>query len=1469
MGPPIKPEGSPEGTPIQELGPNEWAETFYTPAESTSARVPLPDRPTIGGTEEPKRGLVYKLLHGVPGKSRPKELGRSVVRGLAEFGNQAARFGAETVALAADKVGVGGSEEEQDARRERAKDFRINPKEELDAAYGARSDDPLASFAEGATQALASVALLRGVGITNIWAAGAVTDMVAFDPYEASLSEIAAKYGKRLPVGGGAVAKLGELGSVDPNDGFVVASVKRAVEGAVAGAVVEGVLWGARKVRLLKRAAETTSQAEKEAIEKEIVVADEKLHQISQGTQPADPAELVTVRPTEDGQWRHEVNPEHPLAKLNEEQTLREPVVVREGRVPESTHAFIDEFREPFKGNFEGSSNTFLKDKQGRQVLEMEIVPKGGNVVELKVIRSLLKKKSPYPTEQMKRLVELADKHDIVLTLQASPLPRKGTDVLMDPSQLRDWYRQFGFEQTSLRWDANMVRRPGDAPVSFREIAKEAEAAPAQGLSSDLVWLHRGEAEAAAASTNRLARELDDAASPHLFTPEEAAVNREAVSKVVQATSDVEARAVLEGTEVNFHYAAGAEKVRAQVDEIAKMLDDALAEAGEISHEVMIEAARKLAKEVGFEEFAASFKGTTEQMRRQAPQLLAANVAAEQLGSTLARMGEQIAARPHDAALRESARKHLETWLDITGDVLGANSAAGRNLNVIQAAGEAASERIVFKSQALVDATADIQAAKQEITRLGGEATAETAEAITKKITQKASKAGVELPPIADPLKDLNKWIDQAEAAVDRLAKTAAAKEEARTVSRLKRQGKAFEGEQGLKQTPVDKLKIDAKAAERRAREIERNRPKGGIAVVASMSDEEVDAMLRMFQRSGGKVRNAHAVIDGMKVLTNPNRGRIGKAIDFAGMVFINSLISGARTMETIFASGAMLNAFEATIRLTAGAATMNRELAREGADIWMGYFKYAGDALVSAQSAFREGRSIIKPSPQLYARGGVTQDIITIPGRLAGSLDEFTRVSSYRAYERAKSLRQGRREGLEGAELAARVDQDLRASISPEGIGLNEDALKFSGLPTLSDPLGAGLAGDITGVIAKYPMLRFVAPFVRPGVHIFRYVRDATPGINLFSETMRGKLLGKEGAEEAAIALTRTSIAGAAYLYAWSASGAGGNITGRGPTDPTLRKIWLKSHQPYSIRVGGKWRSYRRAEPLGTFLGLAADARMIIGEFIDKEGDETPLEIGGTLVSALVANLANKTYLQSLNDFMSAMASQDGTGLEKWVMGIGTSFVPPQALKQFDADPYYREARTFLDKLMDGTPGLSDRLPPKYDYTGEPVMKEGNLWNRNFSLSPSKTAAPDPLGDELLAHSIRLSPPPMQQFRGAIDYSDPRWVKPGQKLPYVRWMEIVSGGDNPLRKQLEAKIKDESYTRLSGGTSTYPGGARGTVLAAIAGAAYDKAEQQMLREYPELQEAWRGATRLAGAARGYGQEGVDRVREQYGIPKP
>lgn len=622
----------------------------------------------------------------------------------------------------------------------------------------------------------------------------------------------------------------------------------------------------------------------------------------------------------------------------------------------------------------------------------------------------------------------------------------------------------------------------------------------------------------------------------------------------------------------------------------------------------------------------------------------------------------------------------------------------------------------------------------------------------------------------------------------------------------------------------------------------------------AGMSRRDIAAQVRMVKLARGEPRNAFAVVNAAKVIKHT--GRLEKAFE----LFSNFLLSGPKTIQTVLTSGALVNHMEATARILAGVGTLNKGLARSGADLMYGYWKYLGENLSTAWRSLAAGRSIINPMPVHKAIGGLTGEAIRIPGRLVGAGDEFTRVTAYRAYVRQASLRLGREQGLEGTALAARVDSDLRAAFDPStGVATLPDALKFAEVPTFSGPLGAGtIGGDLQRFITDHSSIRFLAPFQKASVNIFRYSFKSLPGVNLLFKDVREALA--RGGEEAAIINARSTMA--ASLVGFTAYGVMNDlITGKGPSNPGLYAEWRKTHKPYSMRSSptGDWHSYEQVDPIRSIVGLVADGVTTHNELEKGSTDASDILYGMT--AAMFSNLSAHAPTANLLSWADAMSSENEPNkLKNWLGRMAASAVVPAAAQMFQTDSVQRDVQGFIDATMARTPGLSKTLPPKYNMFGEPQLKAPGLVNRN-TIAEREPSQPDAVENVLLTLGKGFTPFPGKLFGGLINLKDRDTFDNGSGLsPYERLMQLIAqpaNGREPFRTALTKLVKSEQWARSSDGTDLFPGGSRWLRAAGMKEGYEQRALQQVRKEFPKLRDAMRLVLRARGAAIGRGEQGV------------
>jgi hypothetical protein len=1239
---------------------------------------------------------------------RLREMARAVPRAAVNLANNAVRSTAEAGAGIADALGIGGSEAQQDQNREAAKSTQLVSEETMDRVLGARSDDKVAALTESVLQGIGSVALLRGAGLKNLVLTGAITDAVAFNPYEASISDAMAQHEGNIPVLSQATRLVGELGKVDADDGAVMARAKRVVEGSIVGKIfglaLDAVAAGTSKARAQAVLANPTAKpAERVAAEEAIKKADETIVAIQDGTHTPEGARVV-ARPNGDGTWRVEGVAENPVL-------LRKSSETKLGDQTQTT------FTMP---NGEEATVLWSKQEDGK--------------------------------------------------IRVAFMGSTGGEGSLGPGNVRQVMRQ-------LREESGATKVTGER-VSGANPGREAERElPGPRMT-------RAEAETQAATMDHSLQQMDSPKGA-FFTDADVKAHFETAERIKNAPTEREAIDIVGGED---HFNLGAiedgEDFNAQLRALISRYQDSFDNAKGrpvITTEETIQAAESYAKELGMTDYLAEIGREANDPTITVKTVLKAS-ALRQIGNRMTELAAVRAARPHDPAVMAELRRTFDVYQVLGLNTMGHRSDMGRAFNIMQHLSEDRIGKVRFKN--------DLS---------------------TRKV---AEQAGAE-PPKAKPSTN------------------------------------------GTKPVP---------------------KPAPAVRLSDSMSDEEIDAYVRLFQRGGGEVRNLHATVKAMhagmaeQAMKEAEKGKGARFQDGVIGVYLNALFSGARTAQAVAYSGMLMNGFEAAARTLGGAATLNKGMATEGAGQMYALFRYSWDNLKSAAMAYKNGGSVLTGEPPMNMKGGITGTLHAVSGRVLGSIDENTRVAAYRAIEFGKALRQAHESGLTGSAAVKRAEADVRMSIDPEtGIALNPLALERANVATLSQALGMETAGGhIQAAINKIPAMKFIIPVVRPSVNVFRYVFENTPGLNRTSAKMRA--VYEAGGEEAAALSARTAIVGSMMFAAWRMTSSG-QMTGNGPSNLDLRKIWRENgNEPYSIMLPGwdKPVSYRRFEPFSSWLSVMADANEALNE-LEENGDQSLGNGFAAVTMAAIQNSYNKAWMTGFARVMDSMQESGDRGpaaLGRIFSETAAGFVPA-ATAQFNDDPYLHEARGVVDKMRARIPGLSNDLPAKFNHVGEPIMKQGDLWNRNFAVAPHGSGVSKLLETTLLDNGIVLTPYPSKLEKGQIDLLDARWEKNG-KLPYIRFMELVR--EQNLRKQLEDRIKQPDWKEMSPGSPTYPGGERKARLGFIKDRVEEAALRKVLTEYEKtgLRTAYQAARyKLRPLAKYRGPDAEAAAREKYGVPIP
>jgi hypothetical protein len=618
--------------------------------------------------------------------------------------------------------------------------------------------------------------------------------------------------------------------------------------------------------------------------------------------------------------------------------------------------------------------------------------------------------------------------------------------------------------------------------------------------------------------------------------------------------------------------------------------------------------------------------------------------------------------------------------------------------------------------------------------------------------------------------------------------------------------------------------------------------------MMASAGDAQTRALREMLELSGG-AKEAQDLARMVSVLDTPEgiatfvrQAQKATTKDMVFEAWINGLLSGPATHVVNNLSNAMVAAWMVPER--ALAAQFRRLTGGQGVQVgeataqMYGLVKGARDGFALAWQAFRTGepsdamakieaqkyRAITAENLNLSGAPGYLADLlgeaIRLPGRALMASDELFKAIGYRMELNALAFRTAAGEGLQGDAFAKRAAGVL--TNPPETVSMAaQDAARYQ---TFTKPLGP--AGTmITAGMNKLPGARILFPFVRTPTNILKFVGERTPLAPL-SAAVRADIAA--GGARRDLALAKISTGSLAMAVAADAA-MSGNITGGGPTDPGLKAaLYRTGWQPYSIKVGDTHYAYNRLDPLGWFLGAAADMSEIAGHLDEPEADE----LAASLVMAVSNNIVNKSYLQGFSTFIGAfsqMSPESGAARGERVLArFAGSLIPSVAASiERELDPAMRDAQGILDAIKARTPGYSDTLPPVRNLWGEPVHLSGGLGPDIMSPIYTSSDKGSAIDEEIVRLGLSLSMPTR-----TLDEVE---LQPEEFSRYVQLAgnEAKDPGTGlGLKEALEQVITSPEYLQASDG----PDGMKALIIRKHVQAYRALAKAQLQQEFPELE---------------------------------
>lgn len=348
----------------------------------------------------------------------------------------------------------------------------------------------------------------------------------------------------------------------------------------------------------------------------------------------------------------------------------------------------------------------------------------------------------------------------------------------------------------------------------------------------------------------------------------------------------------------------------------------------------------------------------------------------------------------------------------------------------------------------------------------------------------------------------------------------------------------------------------------------------------------------------------------------------------------------------------------------------------------------------------------------------------------------------------------------------------------------------------TENNSFGPAVVGNLgkaaSGLVNHLPAAGLILPFVKTPTNLAAWALERTP------TSAARNLLKQWNNPEMAGEVAGRLCAGAMFYGTMMSLAMSGSITGRGPSDPNVRKALVDSGwQPYSMRFGDRWISYARLDPFATIFGMVADmVEISTTKYTDKEFLNTSDMLAKTAIGTISNNLVNKTYLAGLKGALDAIGSWETKG-PQFLRQYAGSLVPNiLAQSNLIMDDDLNAPRSAIDAIRARIPGLDHAVDKSRNALGEPLENTTQWWN---SAIPTKvsTESRDTVKKELADLLVGFAPP-APQLDGNVNLTEYRSAS-GQSA-YDRYQELtsqVSLGGNTIKDRLAQLIGSETYQRM------------------------------------------------------------------------
>lgn len=446
---------------------------------------------------------------------------------------------------------------------------------------------------------------------------------------------------------------------------------------------------------------------------------------------------------------------------------------------------------------------------------------------------------------------------------------------------------------------------------------------------------------------------------------------------------------------------------------------------------------------------------------------------------------------------------------------------------------------------------------------------------------------------------------------------------------------------------------------------------------------------------------------------------KLGRFKNAARELYLNALLSGPVGIIKAASDSAMalmtpvLNGIRDSLE--------QKSLAPLPKDVGIGYHAFLS-AIPQAVKAMSESwitelGSSSEFEPRQFAVGGTAGRVARVPTRIAASVNDFFYTIQREMELRLLANRSAESLGLKGRAYADHVN-NIVSNPSP---AFYRRATDTATINTFNNKI-AGHTGTVIKTIREVPGGWWLMPIVKIPTNLAKFGIDMTPLGFAHAELVRRGMLDIPQDLNRVSTIQARAIAGtAAMTWAYNMARQG-KLSGRGPSDYKEReRLEATGWQPYSVKVGEHWFSYKRLEPIAIPL-MAAGTFHDTTQYDKVSSDQSVMSRG--LLNSLGGTFEMLPFLESLSALQAWVAGgpEAAHSFTQFAMQETGSLIPTGIADLAHAiDSTYRKPATFAQELESRTPGLTQKVPAVTDVTGQPARRPaGAVGGLNpFPVSP------------------------------------------------------------------------------------------------------------------------------------------------------